>query len=578
MLQQDKIGFASGKSADNNVITYLKRHAENFPERVALRWTNKQRLNHWSGQVSETIPHDEITFRNFYERTNRLAMGLKKLGIQKGDAVIIFLPMSVELYESMFAVLQLGAIAVFLDSWARRTHLGASADTVNPRAMISFEGAFQFCKEVPEIDRIALKVCAFPSSTPFSAHLQELEKSPRYETLEPVEQEDTALITFTTGSSGRPKGANRTHQFLSAQHLALDLTIPYTEKDVDLPAFPIFSLNNLASGVTTVIPGVDIGAPTERDPAILVAQLLSCEANCCTLSPSMLTSMARFCEQAQLKLKFLRRVVTGGAPISNDDLRAFKKIAPQTEIWVLYGSTEVEPIAHIEANESLKQEAEGIDAINGVNVGHFAEGLEYKFVKINRGPIDLNGKSWKSFEVARGEVGEVVVSGLHVCKSYYNYPEATKATKIVDDKGAVWHRTGDLGYLDSDNRLWLVGRVHNAIERGNEWLFPVKAEILLKRLPFAKHVAFLGISDPLIGERTCAVVSPHASQDLQRADELTNDIRNLLERYDIAVDFAILLDEIPMDPRHHSKVEYAVLRDRLLEEKLVQIDEYRALS
>jgi acyl-CoA synthetase (AMP-forming)/AMP-acid ligase II len=569
MSQITKIGFTPGESADNNVITYLKRHSENFSDRKALLWTSKASVSAWSGNPSDPIPHQSITYREFYERTNRLAGGLKKLGIQKGDAVIIFLPMSVELYQTMFAVLQLGGVAVFLDSWARRLHLGASADTVNPKAMISFEGAFQFCKEVPEIDKIPIKICAYPSKATFTASVAELEKSERYEKLQAVESEDTALITFTTGSSGRPKGANRTHQFLSAQHLALDLTIPYTEKDVDLPAFPIFSLNNLASGVTTVIPAVDIGSPTERDPEILIGQLVSCKANCSALSPSMLTAMAAYADRKHLQLSFLRRVVTGGAPISNDDLRAFKKVAPETEIWVLYGSTEVEPIAHIEAKDSLRQEAEGSDPLNGVNVGHFAEGLQYKFICVNRGPIELKNNSWKGLEVSKGEVGEIVVEGLHVCKSYFNYPEATKATKIIDGDGKVWHRTGDLGYLDSKGQVWLVGRVHNAICRGGEWLFPVKAEILLKRLPFAKNVAFLGMVDDELGEKTCAVVSAKNPEDLTKASHLSEQIRQSLQANGIPVDYALVLDEIPMDPRHHSKVEYGVLRDRLIDDGLI---------
>jgi len=557
------IGFVDGESTQNNCISYLEKHREMFSKKTALRWTDKPTLASWTGNLSDPVPHHSINFEDFYSKVNRLAFGLKNLGIKKGNCVIIFLPMSVELYQAMFAVMQIGAISVFLDSWARRTHLGASADTVSPKAMISFEGAFQFCKEVPEIDQIPIKIVAFAEKNNFTASIAELESGERLVELTPVTGDHPALITFTTGSSGRPKGANRTHQFLSAQHHALDATIPYTDEDADLPAFPIFSLNNLAAGVTTIIPAVDIGSPTPRDPLILISQLKSCQANCCTLSPSMLVEIAKYCQSSGIKLEFLRRVVTGGAPISNDDLRLFKSIAPKTEIWVLYGSTEVEPIAHLEANEILAQ-GEG----SGVNVGHFADGLDYKFLKINRSNIEFGSSTkWSDLEVGAGEVGEIAVSGLHVCKSYYNYPEATKQTKVIDDEGRVWHRTGDLGYLDPDSQLWLVGRIHNAIQRKGQWLFPVGAEIVLKRLGFAGRVAFLGIADPELTERTYAVVAVNDPEIFKNPNPYLHQIKEVLRIAGIPADEAILMKDIPMDSRHHSKVEYAVLREQILQAK-----------
>jgi len=559
-LDYKEIGFVSGKAIQNNCIYYLEQHVKNFPNRAALRWVTPEAMSSWGKTYSSNLQHTDISISDFYEKVQRTASGLKALGIKKGDCVIIFLPMSVELYQSMFAVMQIGAVSVFLDSWARRTHLGASADIVQPKAMISFEKAFGFCGDVPEISKIPTKICAFKHSGKFTASLDELAKSDRLTTLEAVEGEDTALITFTTGSSGKPKGANRTHQFLSSQHIALDATIPYTEKDCDLPAFPIFSLNNLASGVSTVIPAVDIGAPTPQDPLILATQMRSCNTSCCTLSPSMLVETAKYCIKEGIQMDFLRRVVTGGAPISNDDLRSFKSIAPNAEIWVLYGSTEVEPIAHMEAEEILKG-AEG----QGVKVGHFAEGLEYKFLKINKNDITWTPQTrWEDLESPSGEVGEIIVAGGHVCKGYYNDEEATARAKIRDDQGRVWHRTGDLGYQDKTGSLWIVGRVHNAIQRKDRWLFPVGAEIILKRLPFAKRVAFLGIPHKELTEKTYAIVAPNTSDMLKNQGPYLHQIKEALEREGFPVDEALLMDDVPMDPRHHSKVEYGTLREEIL--------------
>lgn len=558
--QTRDIGFQPGRSARNNLITYLEEHRRRFPDRTALQWVSDEAMDDWDRTYEDDLEHDSITFEQLHDRICRTARGLSELGIEKGDRVVIFVPMSVQLYQSMLAVLQNGAIAVFLEGWARRQHLAESVGELNPKAMISVERAFQFAGQIPQVDEIPHKINAFEKTDKSLAQLATAE--PRRDA-EPVEGDETALITFTTGSSGRPKGANRTHRFLSGQHRALHRCIPYKEEDVDLPAFPVFSLNNLASGVNTVIPAVDVGSPTEEDPKILATQLRTCGATCSTLSPSMLRGVAGFCDEQDIELDGLRRVVTGGAPITNDDLRGFKAIAPSADIQVLYGSTEAEPIAHVEADELLDPEHPPTDDDFGVNVGDFSQELKAKFIRISKDPIDLSDGSWADWEVEDGEVGEVVVAGPHVCESYYNNPEATRETKIRDADGEVWHRTSDLGYLDEHDRVWLVGRIHNAIRRGDEWLFPVQAEIALKAVEGTDLVAFLGLPDDELGERTCAAVSLEEGAD---ADEVADRARQALEDEGIEVDEVVVREDIPMDPRHHSKVQYDELREQILKE------------
>ena len=566
MLNQDqRIGYQPGASRLNNVIALLEQHNREHPGRVALRWAVPQALADWDGNPAIPIAHQEITYGEFHASVAAAARGLQNLGLRAGDRVIVFLPMGLLMYTAMFAVQRLGAIAVFLDSWARRHHLGASAACVGPVAMISARAAFDLVKEVTEFAPLKYRILAGPGDDgSFAARLEELLRTPGTSEVAPVESETTALITFTTGSSGDPKGANRTHRFLVAQHEALDRILPYVPEDRDLPAFPIFALNNLAAGVTTIVPALNLAAPSERDPALLVAQIIQEPISCATLSPSMLRGVARYCAETQTILPGLRRVVTGGAPISKDDVLAFRAIAPAAKIWVLYGSTEVEPMAHIEADEMLAWQANPDPEIveDGVNVGHIDESVRYKFLKIVDGPIDLKTSSWQDLEVARGEVGEFAVSGDHVCRDYYNNEAAFLNTKIRDRDGAVWHRTGDLARLNEHGHLCVVGRVHNAVRRGGEYLFPVRAEVVLKRLPFVSQGAFLGVPCPILGEKTAVVVSLRdCGFDRETAQR---EILRLFNKNKIPVDALYFVDQVPMDSRHHSKVEYGELRTFLL--------------
>ncbi len=544
------------ESPGNNVISLLYRHAAEIPDRAALRWIPHANSGIGKGQPPK---HSALSFGELAARIARLAGGLRSLGLGKGDRVLVFLPMSPQMYTAMFAVQQIGAAAVFLDSWARRDQLGVCAEIVRPTAMISFEQAFHLVAPVPSLQSVAIKIVAGAHSDKYSSELESLMAGEESREIAAMALEDTALITFTTGSSGRPKGADRTHGFLFSQHKALDAHLPYRPDDVDLPCFPIFSLNNMAGGVTTVIPAIDLANPAEDDPKRLALQIRDCAVTCATLSPDLFRRLADFGNKQKLVLKGLRRVVTGGAPVSRKMVLNFNRIADLAEIRILYGSTEIEPIAGITGSELLSLK----DTSQGVCAGRLDPGLRYRLLRIPQGAITLSGKKWADLEAPPHTAGELIVSGEHVCNGYYNDPHATARAKIVEDNGTVWHRTGDVGIFDRENRLWLLGRVHNTIVREGRLYFPVHAENLLKNLSFVDKAAYIGLPDPVLGERICAAVTLSSQPCMIVKSEYITKIEELLKKAEIKADEVRVLDDIPMDPRHHSKVEYDVLRSRL---------------
>jgi len=377
-----------------------------------------------------------------------------------------------------------------------------------------------------------------------------------------VTPETTALVTFTTGSSGTPKGANRTHGFLLAQHRALDAHVPYEPGDTDLPAFPIFLLNNMAAGITTVVPAIDLARPADTDPERVLAQLLHERLPCATISPSLLHRMSRFAAEHGVVLDGLRRMITGGAPVGPGLVRDFARAAPGAELLILYGSTEAEPMTHVTGEEMLRwlEEEPGFAEQEGVCVGRMAEGLAWRLVRLHKGPIRLGEAGWVEWDVAEGAPGELIVAGEHVCRDYFRNDEALSRAK-AQDGDTVWHRTGDVGRLDEQGRLWLVGRVHNAILRGDATLFPVTPEEVLRGLDVVRQGAFVGLPDPELGERACAAFSTaEAPADAAEEAAWCAVVREALEAAGVTVDDVRLVARVPMDPRHHSKVDYDRLR------------------
>ena len=549
----NRIGYVPGCDTRNNVTEFLRDLANQYPRRILFSWMNPQ-----TGQ------HEHMDVVTLWTLVRKAAQGMEDLGVRKGDRLLVFLPMAPPLYIAMFALEHLGAVPVFLDGWARRDELGVSAEIALPKGVISFPQAFVLMEQTEILRKLPICI-AYGADVPGAVRLESLLQTFKERETEPVYQEDSALITFTTGSSGRPKGADRTHRFLAAQHYALSRHLPYTASDADLPVFPIFSLNNIASGVRTVLPAINLAQPAVSDAATLLEQFRAEAVTCATLSPWLFREIGAYCERQGITLNQIRRLVTGGAPISRDELRVMQKVAPHAEILVLYGSTEVEPIAHISAKELLElptRAASNLEWVDtGVNVGHIDSGLQTKFLKIEKIPVSSD-KDWEPSEAPTGEVGELAVCGEHVCRGYFRDVEATRRAKIIDAHGNVWHRTGDLGYLDETGNLWLVGRVHNVILHASGYQYPVRAEMVLRKLPFVEKAAFLGM--PQDGDYEACWCVLQVKSDAPNKETCQSEARRILSKNEIVYDRIVFVPEIPMDARHHSKVQYNELREILL--------------
>lgn len=544
MTPLDRAVPAAEPHPTHNVISLLEARAARHPDRPALVWRDRR----------DADAHRSMSYAELSVATESVAAGLAANGIGRGDRVFVFVPMTAELYLTLFGVLRLGAVAVFLDSWSRRDQLGQCARQVEPRGFIGPEAAHAMIRGIDGFEGLRVAVRIGPGEAG-DVSLEALVEQHGRRAMEPVSPTDSALVTFTTGSSGVPKGADRTHRFLVAQHEALRASVPYRDDDVDLPVFPVFSLNNLASGVTTVLPDVDLAAPSGEDGARLLRQMAAVGATCATLSPSLLRAV--IAAEDESPRPPLRRVVTGGAPIGKQDVERFTRLFPDTELHILYGSTEVEPIAHLRAGDMPETGGDG------VCLGEPASALRLRFIVPTRGPVSLDDDGWDRWRVDPSEGGELMVAGPHVCQGYFRNPEAFARAKVQDPDGIVWHRTGDVCMMDDRGRLWIRGRVHNTIRRDGRLLFPVTAEMTMSRLPFVARAGYVGLPDEVLGELACAVITLREGSAV--ADP-RGVVRRTLEEAGVVVDRVLVVDDVPMDPRHHSKVDVDELRRALGEE------------
>lgn len=479
----------------------------------------------------------------------RAARMLLCAGLQPGDSVLVSCPMSAELYVALVAIFRLGLIAVFLDSSAGREQIERCCRLCPPRALIGSSRAHLLSLFSPALRRIPVKFCIGPS-IPGTQPWSRADRLAPYEPIQACAPDTPALLTFTSGSTGDPKAAVRTHGFLLAQHRALLECLGLRPGEVDLTTLPIVVLANLASGVASLIPDADLRRPGAINPTPVLAQIRTHHPTRTVASPAFLERLANHCLECGLKLQGFQKVFSGGAPVLPRLLDTLRSVAPQADITAIYGSTEAEPISSIRRDEMV---SDGVAAMldgRGLLAGHPVPTIQLRILPDQWGG-PLGPYSRQEFATAclpPGEPGEIVVSGKHVLPGYLHGSGDAETKFSVE--GAPWHRTGDAGYLDARGRLWLLGRCAACIEDERGVLYPFSVECIANHHPGVRRAAIISHR----GKRILALeFHPHAT------NEGPSSPRDALAWAHI--DEIRVFKHIPVDKRHNAKIDYPALSE-----------------
>jgi len=363
---------------------------------------------------------------------------------------------------------------------------------------------------------------------------------------------DSALLTFTSGSTGEPKPVLRTHGFLRQQLKILHEIADIRERDVDYVAMPMFVLFNLARAITSIIPAADMRRPGRADPLLVYQQMLAEHVTRTVASPALLERLANHCLVKGLKLPDLQCVSTGGGPVSPLLVRKLRRIAPCAAIKMVYGSTEAEPIACLNDGEVSIDDRSRMQRGDGLLVGRPVHGCSVRIIR-SQPDIPIGPCSHAAYEklaLATGEIGEITVSGHHVLKGYAD-SSRDRATKI-EVGGTIWHRTGDAGYFDASGRLWLVGRCSAAIHDRRGTVYPFQVEYAVNSANGIRRAALIGHDNQRV------LVLETAGREFRM--DCAAVARCIAEHN---IDRIVTVRRIPLDKRHDAKIDYPGLRRQL---------------
>jgi len=489
-----------------------------------------------------------MSFKELEPATLGVAAQLASNGICRGDGVLILHPMSIELYVFLIALFRMGCVGVFLDPSAGRSYIEHCLQIYSPRAFYGSRKAQLLRLSTSSLRMVSPAFCPrwFPGTHRISMDLQD---GVQLETAD-VEDSTPALITFTSGSTGKPKAALRSHGFLIAQHQALKESLSLEAGIMDLTTLPIFVLANLASGVTSVIPDADMRFPGKINSGPVVRQIRNHAISTTAASPAFISRLAAHCRLTHEQMPQLVRVFMGGAPVFPSHLREARTLFPIAEITAVYGSTEAEPMAEVSLSQMAEDDFQAMERGAGLLAGIPVKAITLRILREQWGvPVSaLTSTQFDSLCLGQGEIGEIVVAGPHVLPGYLNGAGDLETKFTVDDRR--WHRTGDLGWLDANGRLWLMGRASATIRDERGVLYPFAAESAAMQVSGVRRAAILQVANRRIlaieTDRSEARESAAHAMAWAKLDEVR------------------VVPSIPMDKRHNAKIDYVALATALV--------------
>ncbi|TJZ54638.1 long-chain fatty acid--CoA ligase [Streptomyces piniterrae] len=460
-----------------NLATILRESAETAPDKPLVH----------AGEHS-------LTYAQVDEISGRVASGLLALGLEPGDKVAIQLPNLPQFLFGYFGILKAGLVVVPLNPLLTAPEVAYHLTDSDARLLITFEqfaaAATQGAREAGGVPTYAVAYGALPDGTRDFEELIAAEDSGE---IHPTSSDDTAVLLYTSGTTGKPKGAELTHFQLYMNCTASGEVFGVSSADISAAVLPLFHVFGLSSVLNvTVRFGSSLVLIPRFEPEAVLDAVERHGVTIFSGVPTMYFALLQL-DVTGRDLSSLRAAVSGGASIPGEVIRAFEEKFPGVIVLEGYGLSETASTATF--NISAEQR-------KVLSIGKPIWGVQVRVV----------GADGRDLPPGEDHVGEIVVRGHNIMKGYYKKPEAT-AEAIRDG----WFRTGDLGYRDDDGYFFVVDRLKDLVIRGGYNVYPREVEEVLYGHPAVAEAAVVGRPDDRLGEEVAAYVAlkPGADADVE---------------------------------------------------------------
>jgi acyl-CoA synthetase (AMP-forming)/AMP-acid ligase II len=506
------------------------------------------------------IAYAERTFAELNAESDAAARLFTERGITRGTRVLVLVSPGLDLLRCVFALFKIGAVPVLIDPGMRLKNFLASVRRSQPAALVAIAKA-HWLALIFRSSLASAQIRVRVGGARWESEIAARRKSEAFP-LAPTLANELAAVLFTSGSTGAPKGVCYEHGFFEAQVRLIREKYNIQPGEIDLPMLPIFALFNPALGMTTIVPEMNPSRPASCNPARLVQAIKQNSVTNSFGSPALWNLVARHCEETGQSLPSLKRVLAAGAPVHPALLRRLKKLLPNGTAHIPYGATEALPVSSISLEEVLGETWTLTEQGHGSCIGNLFPGVEVRILPQRDGPI---AKLCDAPPLPTGQIGEIAVRGPSVTRIYDQLPEATLRAKIPvedpQDPSAVWHRMGDLGYQDTQGRLWFCGRMAERVETAAGIYYTDCVEGVFNQHPRVARCALIGL-----GARPCQqpalVVEPvptHFPRNQSEREKFCAELLTLANENSPKFSQIFFKKKLPVDVRHNAKIHRLAL-------------------
>ncbi len=452
-----------GSNMTWNLITSLKKSVEKYPNRNVISFAGK-----------------DITYSELNKQVDCVAFNLAANGINKGDKVALILGNCPEFVISYYGILRAGAVVIPINPIYTKDEISYILSNSEAKAVIAnfeleaiIDSLKMECKQIEILYYVGSNKAEFNWEQLIEFRLKDYEYPL-------ITEEDLAVILYTSGTTGKPKGAMLSHRNMASNAESIVKLVEFQKEDRILAVLPMFHIFCLSVCINApIMSGANIVIAQKFIPNEIIHTIFNEKVSLFVGVPTMYSFLFQLKDYTAEHFKTIRACLSGGAPLPDELIQRFEE-KYQVTILEGFGCTETAPAtAFNPINGKRKRGSVGINIPNVYNM-----------------IVDPNGD-----ELPRGEVGELIVKGPNVMLGYLGMPEATS---FAIKNG--WFHTGDLAKMDEDGYIFIVDRMKDLIIVGGYNVYPREVEEVLYQHPAVVEAAVIGITDPVFGEQVKAFV------------------------------------------------------------------------
>jgi acyl-CoA synthetase (AMP-forming)/AMP-acid ligase II len=532
---------------DNNIGFWPQYYAATQPNQVAFKIPIFKWLN-------STVTYQQYTFHELENKIQSAHDYFLQHNVQPGYLVLLIMPMSPKFIANLFGLFRIGAIPILIDPGLPIKKMASALNPTQPTLLIGKKIHLWIAKYRLKLTSIRRHISPPPTKKIYqnlnNHYPTKTENKPHKKSFD---AKSTLAIVFTSGSTGIPKGVTYTHELCKAQLNLLKTAYQLDPGKIDIPLLLNFCLFNPALGIATVLPPINVKAPLKTSLQKLLKILGDKEITHSFGSPIFWKAITTKALKLKKTFSHIQKLFLAGCSAPTGLIENLKIIFPNAHFEIPYGATEALPLTTLSG--TLLCEKQKKHPYAGACLGKPLPGIKIIILDLSQ-PCPLSPMT----------VGEIAASGPIVSQDYDQLPNQNKENKWIDHQQTLWHRMGDVGYIDHEGCIWFLGRKKECCITASQIMYTEPCEAVFLKHPAVQRAALIFIPTKT-ASIPAMVIEPKQWSTVylpwkKKAFIRTLQTMALSKAHTSTIQHFFIQRSLPVDIRHNAKIHRLSLQKK----------------